>query len=64
MHTSLPSILAGELQEIANRKHVTVEGVGSEIINKGILLARAKLDPTKKFVLREDGSEREFDLTF
>ena len=58
----VPSILAAELQEVANKYHVTVEDVCREFIDKGLDIAEANNDPNSTVVLIENGTEHQFKI--
>lgn len=52
----------GRLQELANKKHRTVEDICREFFRKGLEVARAEDDPNSTVLLIVEDTEREIKL--
>lgn len=53
---------AGALQELANRRHTTVEELIKEFFSIGVDIAQADEDPNTVILVRDASGEREFRL--
>lgn len=58
----VPSVVLGEFQELANKRHATVEELTQEFLKIGLELAGVEEDPYSRIVIKEGVSENEVHL--